>query len=88
MHISISKLIICVTWRVHGEECKAELRVQGMVSSISKKMQTYLHLYFITQFLRSTVLFLLMTGDFARGASAKYKIGASCMYWDQPDVSH
>lgn len=79
MHIGISRLIICVMLGVHSEECKAKLRVQGMVSSISKKMQTYLHLYFIIQFLRSTFLFLLMTCDFARGTSAKYKISASCM---------
>jgi len=79
MHISISELIICITLGVHSEECKAELRAQGMVSSFSKKMRTYLHLYFIIQFLRSTFLFLLMTGDVARGTSAKYKISASCM---------
>lgn len=72
MHISISKLIIWVTLDVHSEECKAELRVQGMVFSVSKKMQTYLHLYFIIQLLKNTFLFLLMTGDFARGTSAKY----------------
>lgn len=79
MHIGISRLIICVMLGVHSEECKAKLRVQGMVSSVSKKMQTYLHLYFIIQFLRSVLLFLLMTCDFARGTSAKYKISASCM---------